>query len=81
MCHLLQVIFHMQTCEPAVLPPLHELFEDSCDAISSRPIHMGCDISWPKLDVRLHTLRLAIADYSPAIRLYYASIMHVAMRQ
>ncbi|CAK0787781.1 hypothetical protein CVIRNUC_011003 [Coccomyxa viridis] len=47
----LMLIFHLQTCEPAVLPPLHELFEDSCNAISSRPIHMGCDISWPKLEV------------------------------
>lgn len=47
-----QLIFHMQTCDEPVLPPLHELFEDSCSAISSRPIHMGSDISWHKLEVR-----------------------------
>ena len=41
----------MQTCEPAVLPPLHELFEDGCGAIASRPIHMGQHITWDKREV------------------------------
>ena len=49
----LQLIFHLQTCEPPVLPPLHELFQDSCSAIASRPIHMGKDINWDMLDVSL----------------------------
>lgn len=48
-----QLIFHLQTCNPPVLPPLHELFQDSCSAISSRPIHMGKDIDWHKLEVSL----------------------------
>ena len=48
-----QLIFHLQTCDPPVLPPLHELFQDSCSAISSRPIHMGKDIDWHKLEVSL----------------------------
>ncbi len=49
----MQLIFHLQTCDPPVLPPLHELFQDSCNAISSRPIHMGKDIDWQNLAVRL----------------------------
>ena len=48
-----QLIFHLQTSNPPVLPPLHELFQDSCSAISSRPIHAGKDITWHKLEVSL----------------------------
>ena len=50
-----------------MLPPLHELFEDSCGAISSRPIHMGCDIDWPKLEVNCNILCHAIANSFHAI--------------
>lgn len=48
-----QVIFHLQTCDVPVLPPLHELCEDSCAAIASRPIHEGKSIDWDKLEVRV----------------------------
>ena len=51
-----QVIFHMQTCDVPVLPPLHELFEDSCAAVASRPIHEGKNISWDKLEVMMCSL-------------------------
>ena len=51
-----QVIFHMQTCDAPALPPLHELFEDSCAAVASRPIHEGKNISWDKLEVIMRTL-------------------------
>ena len=50
-----QVIFHMQTCDAPVLPPLHQLFEDSCAAVASRPIHEGKSISWDKLEVIMCT--------------------------
>ena len=45
------MIFHLQTCDKPVLPPLHELFEDSCAAVASRPIHEGKSIDWDKLEV------------------------------
>ena len=63
-----QLIFHLQTCDPPVLPPLHELFQDSCSAISSRPIHMGKDIDWQKLAVRLPQIILVNSPIEPEFR-------------
>ena len=36
-----QVLFHLQTRSPPVLPPLCELFQQDADALQARPLHAG----------------------------------------
>ena len=71
----LQLIFHLQTCEPPVLPPLHELFQDSCSAIASRPIHMGKDINWDMLKVSLPDTLLVLEHHSCSFLFVHKTMM------
>ena len=36
-----QVLFHLQTRSPPVLPPLCELFKQDADTLQARPLHAG----------------------------------------
>lgn len=53
---LCQVLFHLQLRQPPVLPPLHELFGDSAEAVSTRPLHFGGEIQHGVLEVSLCAL-------------------------
>ena len=40
-CCAVQVLFHLQTRSPPVLPPLCELFKQDADTLQARPLHAG----------------------------------------
>lgn len=37
----LQVVFHLQTRSPPILPPICELFDLPADSLEARPLHQG----------------------------------------
>ena len=37
----MQVVFHLQTRSPPILPPICELFGMSADVVEARPLHEG----------------------------------------
>ena len=39
--HVMQVLFHLQTRSPPVLPPLCDLFQQDADTLQTRPLHAG----------------------------------------
>ena len=37
----MQVVFHLQTRSPPILPPICQLFDLPAESIAERPLHMG----------------------------------------
>lgn len=58
----MQVVFHLQTRSPPILPPICELFGMEADAVEKRPLHMGCaaDMSLLKVKYRTSPLEQAV---------------------
>ena len=47
----MQVVFHLQNQEPAILPPLCDLFQQDPDVLKGRPLHAGKQGRQDDLDV------------------------------
>ena len=50
----MQVVFHLQTRSPPVLPPICELFGIGADAVEARPLHKGRPADMALLEVDYH---------------------------
>lgn len=47
----MQVIFHLQTRTPAILPPICDLFGLAADTVEGRPLHRGREADMTLLEV------------------------------
>lgn len=42
---LMQVVFHLQTRNPPILPPICQLFDQQPGAVTERPLHAGLAVT------------------------------------